>query len=83
MRVLQVIFTAIFAALAIIGGLVAAAVVAAIGLTIVLVRRLLGQPPALSPRRPRPPQKRPEGDVIEVSATEVTPVDSPRNRLGH
>lgn len=81
MRVLQVIFTAIFAVIVIIGGFLAAVIVGAAGLLIVLVRRLLGRPPALQPRTPGPASRHAQGDVIDVSATEIPPAESPNHHI--
>jgi hypothetical protein len=86
MRALKMILGGLFAALAIAvaiaAGFVATAVLGAIGLTVYVVRRLLGRPPA-SPMRSAPsPQAHTaaSADAIDVTAVEI-PADPTERRL--
>jgi hypothetical protein len=72
MRLLRLLLTGLFAAFALLAGLF----IAAVGVLAFAIARLLGRSNGTRTRVPvrsRPPQKS-EGDVIEVTATEV-PVD--------
>jgi hypothetical protein len=72
MQIVRILLTALFAAFAVFAGLIAAAVVAIIGLAYVLVRRVRGKQVAAGerpPREPIPAQR--DGEVIDVTATEI------------
>lgn len=77
MRILKLItaglFAALAAAVAILAGVFAAAVVAGIGLVVYLTRRVLGRGQAPAPRMSARPRSQPmhEGDAIDIAATEV------------
>ena len=73
MRLIHVILTALFAVFALVAGLFAAAVVAIAG-TILYALKRIGRGPLIAGNRPGVvrPRSRAGGDVIEVTATEVT-----------
>jgi hypothetical protein len=86
MRALKMILGGLFAALAIAvaiaAGFVATAILGAIGLTVYLVRRLLGRPRATPLRSVPNPQARSaaSSDAIDVTAVEV-PAEPTERRL--
>jgi len=73
MRLIHVILTALFAVFALVAGLFAAAVVALVGAILHGLKRI-GRGPLIAANRPgvARPRSQGAGDVIEVTATEVT-----------
>ena len=72
MRALKLTFTALFAAIAVIAGLVVAAIIALTAFTALLVNRLVGRGrPLPTAARNRAPMRRSAGDAIDVTATEI------------
>ena len=76
MRIVQILLTALAVLVAIIGGVFTAAVAAVTVLIVFITRRLFGKPRVAIPARARtaPPRRPPAsaGDVIDVTATEVS-----------
>lgn len=80
MRLLKVLFTALFALIALVAGLFVAAVVALSSVALFATRRFNGErsPARAGPRSPSRAKTVAPGDVIDVSATEV-PADRLRS----
>lgn len=66
MRIARILLLALFGAAVVLGGIVVAAL---IGSAKLILRAF--QPRRVSAPRPAPAARRPEGDIIEVTATEV------------
>ena len=70
MRLLHLIMTALAAAFAVVAGLVVAALVALVGSAFVIFKRI--KRPGVAPATSRRPTSlRRDGDVIDITATEV------------
>lgn len=73
MRLLKVITSALAVVFSVVAGLVATAVIALAGVAIVLIARLLGRRASRAPRSaPRARIGRAGGEIIDISATEVS-----------
>lgn len=86
MRLIQILFQALFALFAVIAGLIAAAAVALVGSTLLLRRRLRRSPGETTrpgPRFSRRTQPTPgNGEIIDVTATEVPSREPPVQEVG-
>ncbi|MEO6004539.1 MAG: hypothetical protein ABIZ04_13625 [Opitutus sp.] len=73
-RALKLILTGLFAAIAVVAGLVIAAIVALTAFTAMLVNRLSSRRQPLPPAaRDRSSARPPQDDAIDVTATEIHP----------